>query len=234
MAQPEPAQTPAEERAADGPDQEERERVADSNVGDPEAPPVAPGDSEPAEPVAVDKADRGVPAAGVVSELQPGATGSEPEGQIAPVPEPPADLPVSDRVTPQNVSIDLQLYFEPFSSEVTERAQGQLDWLAGYLEQYRANRIRIIGHVAAVGDPALNKPLSEERALEVRRYLVEVHAFSPDALVAEGRGGDEPIADNSTPDGRALNRRVEIVVELSSPVENGDASKNGEGDREAE
>lgn len=132
-------------------------------------------------------------------------------------PEPaPETVPApSSGLTPTQVSFSLQVYFEPDSADITEPAGEQLDRLAADLEQYRTDRIRVIGHVAAVGDPALNLPLSRERALAVRAYLISVHGFDQETLSAEGRGGDEPIADNATPEGRALNRRVEIIVDVT-------------------
>lgn len=196
---------------------------ADEPPREPEAP---VDDGEPAQPGGPVAPTRTVADDAVDTALRPRDADGAPTAGQAPTStlptsslpaDPPADAPVAARVTPTSVSLDLQVFFEPFSAVVTEAAREQLDRLAAYLEQYRANRIQIIGHVAAVGDPTLNQPLSEERAFAVREYLVSVHGFRADALVAAGRGGDEPVADNATPEGRALNRRVEIVVDVSSP-----------------
>ncbi|OYT68226.1 MAG: hypothetical protein CFK48_12330, partial [Armatimonadetes bacterium CP1_7O] len=74
-------------------------------------------------------------------------------------------------------------------------------------------RLRIHGHtdIGSVENPKHNQRLSEERAINVRQYLIR-KGISPDRLEAVGHGNTQPIADNSTPEGRALNRRVEFEV----------------------
>ena len=61
------------------------------------------------------------------------------------------------------------------------------------------------------GDARQNARLSEDRALAVRTYLVE-KGVDPERITAVGRGEEEPVASNDTPEGRANNRRVEILV----------------------
>lgn len=67
------------------------------------------------------------------------------------------------------------------------------------------------GHTDSRGKPEVNQTLSQNRADAVRDYLIE-HGVPADRITAEGHGADNPVADNSTADGRANNRRVEIVV----------------------
>ncbi len=69
----------------------------------------------------------------------------------------------------------------------------------------------IIGHTDSVGDPEYNMGLSLRRAEAVRDYLVSTGA-PEDILRVVGRGANDPIASNDTKEGRALNRRVEVVV----------------------
>ena len=76
-------------------------------------------------------------------------------------------------------------------------------------------RVRIIGHTDSTGGDAINDPLSVQRATSVRNYLADrgVNASRTEAL---GRGSHEPVADNASEAGRAMNRRVEIF--LSEPA----------------
>ena len=71
-------------------------------------------------------------------------------------------------------------------------------------------KLRVEGHTDNVGSPASNKMLSEKRAEAVKAWLVS-HGIAADRLLASGFGDTKPVADNSTDDGRAKNRRVELA-----------------------
>ena len=75
----------------------------------------------------------------------------------------------------------------------------------------RASFIEVVGHTDDVGDNAYNMALSEERANSVRDYLVSI-GLDPNKIVTTGMGESMPIASNSTPEGRAQNRRVQILT----------------------
>lgn len=117
--------------------------------------------------------------------------------------------------TEQEITIDIRIFFDPLSAELEGDALGQLDRLAAGLADFRTNQITILGHVADIGDSTLDMELSQQRAEAVRVYLIDVHGFDPFVLRAEGRGATEPAADNATEEGRARNRRVEVIVELA-------------------
>lgn len=91
--------------------------------------------------------------------------------------------------------------------------QGDLDRIAGIvlrmLQDTPAQRFVIAGHTDATGTGASNRRLAERRAKEVRDGLV-ARGVAAEALITEHHGSNRPIADNSTEEGRALNRRVEI------------------------
>jgi outer membrane protein OmpA-like peptidoglycan-associated protein len=72
-------------------------------------------------------------------------------------------------------------------------------------------RLVIEGHTDADGDEAYNLGLSRRRAAAVKAYLVEAHGVSADRLATEGFGESRPVADNTTPEGKQQNRRVELV-----------------------
>ncbi len=78
-----------------------------------------------------------------------------------------------------------------------------------HLQSNPDSRVLIEGHTDRVGSESLNQKLSEKRAMAVVTALRE-HGISADRMTAVGYGETQPIADNSTPEGRSENRRVEI------------------------
>ena len=78
------------------------------------------------------------------------------------------------------------------------------------LEENTFLRIRIEGHTDNVGEKAANQALSERRAQAVMGWLI-AHGIDPGRLNAKGFGDTKPVAGNSSDDGRAKNRRVELV-----------------------
>jgi outer membrane protein OmpA-like peptidoglycan-associated protein len=73
--------------------------------------------------------------------------------------------------------------------------------------------ITIVGHTDSVGSDESNQKLSLARAEAVRTYLVTQGHLATDKVKAEGAGETQPVADNNTPEGRANNRRVEVILE---------------------
>jgi outer membrane protein OmpA-like peptidoglycan-associated protein len=86
-----------------------------------------------------------------------------------------------------------------------------LNHFATSLNQNPVTMVTIIGHTDSTGSDAINNPLSFDRANAARDYLVS-HGVAAARITTDGRGSREPIADNSTPQGRSKNRRVEIYV----------------------
>jgi outer membrane protein OmpA-like peptidoglycan-associated protein len=74
--------------------------------------------------------------------------------------------------------------------------------------------VEIQGHTDNTGDPAADQVLSEQRATAVKSALT-AEGIAANRLTAKGYGLTKPIADNSTPEGRAKNRRVELVKKVS-------------------
>jgi outer membrane protein OmpA-like peptidoglycan-associated protein len=101
------------------------------------------------------------------------------------------------------------LFFETNSAILAESSFVILDKLIEYLEYEEENKFEISGYTDNVGSDKSNQVLSENRAIAVVNYLVE-HGIAPERLVAKGYGELNPIADNSTEEGRAQNRRTEI------------------------
>ena len=83
--------------------------------------------------------------------------------------------------------------------------------VAQNLLRYPNSQIQIIGHTDNTGSAAYNQDLSQRRAVSVANVLRE-SGVPNGRIAAYGRGEDQPIASNLSPEGRALNRRVEIII----------------------
>jgi outer membrane protein OmpA-like peptidoglycan-associated protein len=101
--------------------------------------------------------------------------------------------------------------FATGSSNINADFYPVLNSVALVVNKYEKTYIDIIGYTDNVGGVEMNQRLSEARANSVARYL-EAQKVLPQRIIASGRGMNNPIASNSTPQGRAQNRRVEIVL----------------------
>ncbi|HHJ15847.1 MAG TPA: hypothetical protein ENJ80_04030 [Gammaproteobacteria bacterium] len=103
--------------------------------------------------------------------------------------------------------------FERRSAEITPAGEKLLkkNIEEGRARFKRAIYIEVVGHTDDVGDNDYNQKLSEQRAEAVGRYLVEA-GIDPNKILMVGAGETAPIASNTTPEGRAENRRVEVLV----------------------
>jgi len=119
------------------------------------------------------------------------------------------------------------LLFASGRSDLLPQARQKLDEVAAALNQAPNQSIEIDGHSDSVGADAYNLQLSTLRAETVRTYLIS-QGVKHDRVRAMGFGESKPIADNATPDGRANNRRVEIVLQRAP----GDRGLGGSGEVE--
>ncbi|MEO0073114.1 MAG: carboxypeptidase regulatory-like domain-containing protein [candidate division WOR-3 bacterium] len=105
------------------------------------------------------------------------------------------------------------IYFD-FNKATIRLPQSQeaLDAAAKILTDNPTIRVEIQGHTDNIGSDEYNQRLSERRAQAVVTHLVQNYGIAPNRLTAVGMGESQPVADNSTESGRALNRRVEFVV----------------------
>lgn len=103
------------------------------------------------------------------------------------------------------------LHFETAKSEIQPKSFKTLDKLVEYMKRKPTFKIRIEGHTDNQGTDASNLALSESRAQSVRTYLV-TKGIAESRIVTKGKGATQPIADNSTTEGRAKNRRTEIHI----------------------
>ena len=106
--------------------------------------------------------------------------------------------------------IALYINFETGKSAIKPESQNIIDQIAEMLKSNAVLKVSIEGHTDNVGTPAANKILSENRAKSVVAALV-AKGIDKARLSAKGWGQEKPVADNATEEGRAKNRRVEIV-----------------------
>ncbi len=123
--------------------------------------------------------------------------------------------------TPDNqlkLEIPSDISFDVGKADIRPQMRPVLDKFAQSLVQFPATTVRIIGHTDSTGTDAINNPLSVNRAASTREYLV-ARGVAMSRIAIDGRGSREPIADNSTVEGRAKNRRVEIFVAEPAPAQ---------------
>ena len=129
---------------------------------------------------------------------------------VVPPPVAPADTNRSAQVAQLEKGEDLALpevYFQQGQATLLPVAQAALNRLAVALQATSERRFEVQGHTDNVGEPELNRQLSERRAEAVCRYLI-AHGVAPSQLTPRGYGSTQPIANNADPAQRARNRRV--------------------------
>ncbi|MCR9124631.1 MAG: OmpA family protein [Rhodobacteraceae bacterium] len=123
----------------------------------------------------------------------------------------------NDQVTITNtgdrliVTLPQDILFATDSFAVRSDLQRDLRVVASNLQAYPNSTVQVIGHTDNTGDATYNQGLSERRARAVANVLIGA-GVSSGRILAVGRGENQPVASNLTPEGRALNRRVEIVI----------------------
>ncbi len=103
------------------------------------------------------------------------------------------------------------LHFETGKSTIKSSSYASLDQLADFLIRKKRQKVLIAGHTDNVGDSAANNMLSLNRAEAVKKYLIN-KGVPPELIKAKGFGATQPIDDNSSEAGRAMNRRTEIHI----------------------
>ncbi|MBK5275470.1 MAG: OmpA family protein [Desulfuromonadales bacterium] len=104
------------------------------------------------------------------------------------------------------------ILFRSAESNLLPQARVKLDQVAKALLAIRARNLIVEGHTDSQGSDAYNQSLSQRRADAVRDYLVQ-SGYPADHIQSRGQGEGSPIANNTSAEGRANNRRVEIVIE---------------------
>jgi len=123
-----------------------------------------------------------------------------------PPPPPPAPAPkVIDRMT-------LIVHFDTDKSIIKEEDKAELQRAINFIKKYPGANVSIEGHTDSIASEQYNQKLSERRAEAVKNYLVKAGACEEAKITSVGYGESRPVADNKTAEGRAKNRRVEVLI----------------------
>jgi outer membrane protein OmpA-like peptidoglycan-associated protein len=127
-----------------------------------------------------------------------------------------AALAIADttaRATDAGIVISLSnIQFLAESAVLAETEKPKLREIARILQNVPSKSIRVAGHSALAGDEEGQLRLSYERAQAVALFLISSGARQADDIIVQGYGASRPVADNTTPQGMAANRRVEITL----------------------
>lgn len=119
---------------------------------------------------------------------------------------------VKEEARETTITLSGSVLFKTGESTLLPIAREHLTAVAKAIKEQGDDKPIIIeGHTDSVGNEQMNQQLSLARAQAVRAFLTE-QGMKPERIQAVGKGESEPVADNDTPDGRANNRRVEIVI----------------------
>ncbi|AHL32573.1 membrane protein [Pseudomonas brassicacearum] len=128
---------------------------------------------------------------------------------------PPVPAPVVEEavVVKEETIVIRDVHFEFNKATLTPGDKDVLSTVATRLKQETSTaQLRVTGHTDSVGSDAYNQRLSEKRANSVVQYLVENGVPRASFVSVSGAGESQPVADNKTADGRAMNRRTEIKI----------------------
>ena len=129
-------------------------------------------------------------------------------GSVTPGPDSPDDLQDSLNALLGRSGVN----FAPDSSDLDDRSQIVLDSAAESIKQVPGAQVQIVGYTDDDGSPEANLALSQERADAVKDYLVG-RDVPADDLTTLGRGEEDPLVPNDTPENKARNRRIELIVQ---------------------
>lgn len=109
------------------------------------------------------------------------------------------------------VSTTLHINFAPNAYDINDEVMQKVHEFAAYVKEHDEYDLLILGYTDISGDADANIVLSKKRADAIKEVL-KLEGISDSRMTTIGKGSDNPIADNSTPEGRAQNRRIEIQL----------------------
>ena len=124
------------------------------------------------------------------------------------------------------VTFDSGILFATNKADLNATSKASLTQFAEVLKENRDMDIAIIGHTDNTGSDAINNPLSKNRAQSVSKFLKSQGVASAQIKTIDGQGSTNPVADNSTAEGRKQNRRVEVYMYASEKMINELLSEN--------
>ena len=145
--------------------------------------------------------------------LKPAAA---PVVEVAPV-EPTPVAPQPQELT-EDLNMELRVFFDTNKSDIKPQYKSEIAKVAEKLAEYPNATARIEGHTDNTGPRKLNERLSLARANSVKSALVNEYNVNESRLTTQGFAWDQPIADNKTKEGRAMNRRVFATISGSRTV----------------
>ena len=137
--------------------------------------------------------------------------------EVAPV-EPVAPVAPAPQELTEDLNMELRVFFDTNKSNIKDQYKPEIAKVAEKLVEYPNATARIEGHTDSTGPRALNERLSLARANSVKSALVNEYNVDASRLSTQGFAWDQPIADNNTKEGRAMNRRVFATITGSRTV----------------
>lgn len=138
--------------------------------------------------------------------------------EVAPVePTPVAPQPQPQELT-EDLNMELRVFFDTNKSNIKPQYKSEIAKVAEKLAEYPNATARIEGHTDSTGPRKLNERLSLARANSVKSSLVNEYNVDASRLSTQGFAWDQPVADNKTKEGRAMNRRVFAAITGSRTV----------------
>ncbi|CAM3002278.1 outer membrane protein Omp38 [Acinetobacter celticus] len=134
------------------------------------------------------------------------------------VPVVPAPVAPAPQELTEDLNMELRVFFDTNKSNIKDQYKPEIAKVAEKLVEYPNATARIEGHTDNTGPRALNERLSLARANSVKSSLVNEYNVDPARLATQGFAWDQPIADNNTKEGRAMNRRVFATISGSRTV----------------
>ena len=138
--------------------------------------------------------------------------------EVAPVAPVEPVAPVQPQELTEDLNMELRVFFDTNKSNIKDQYKPEIAKVAEKLSEYPNATARIEGHTDNTGPRALNERLSLARANSVKSALVSEYNVDAARLSTQGFAWDQPIADNKTKEGRAMNRRVFATISGSRTV----------------
>jgi outer membrane protein OmpA-like peptidoglycan-associated protein len=157
------------------------------------------------------RAGRGALIGGVTGAVVGGAIGNYLDRQAAEMKRRIPEADVARQGDRLYVALPSGILFDVDKDQVKPEARNSLATAADVLIKYPDTYVAVEGHTDSTGSHEYNQGLSERRAMRVRDVLAQ-SGVPPGRLSIRGYGETDPIADNSTPEGRQLNRRVQLEI----------------------
>ena len=121
----------------------------------------------------------------------------------------PISMMPSDKVIDKFI---LTINFDFNKSKIRNKDKEQLKQAIDFVKKYKGYKIKLEGHTDWIGTEKYNQGLSERRAEATKKYLIKKGSVTEQRISSVGYGELKPVASNKTRDGRAKNRRVEILI----------------------